>query len=178
MPARSRFAIEICSELYNILGDILSGMYGNNLEDNCNASLPDQLKIIIGLEQDLCAWQENLPSQMRRTPWRDPDFNTAVVQSSNSVFDRFSVIITLRFLNAKILLHRPILSIFIAHQTSARSSMRNNSSQYFISLGERSLEVCRTASMEVIDIVHRMSKLPFLLGAWWFSAYYSEYYLF
>lgn len=129
------------------------------------------------LEQKLAEWKINLPSQLRRRPWDTLDPDAVSVSSWDPVFDRLSVIVTLRYLNIRILLHRPVLSAFLLRRARLRSatSVCEDEDHFFQDLGERSVKACEQCAMDIVDIVHRTSRPPALLGAWWFSAYYSKF---
>lgn len=135
------------------------------------------LERTLALEQKLAEWKLNLPSQLRRRPWDTLDPDSVSISSWDPVFDRLSVIIMLRYLNVRILLHRPVLSAFLLRRARLRSatSASEDEDHFFHDLGERSIKACEQCAIDVVDIVHRTSRPPALLGAWWFSAYYSKY---
>lgn len=88
---------------------------------------------------------------------------------------KFRIIITLRYLNLRVLLHRPILVKFIA---ASRSQNRDPQDLKLLQqMGMNSMHICTESAMEIIGIVNRVVSEPgwrhSLLGAWWFSLYYS-----
>lgn len=123
-------------------------------------------------------WKRNLFPQLQRRPWETMDAGTIPISAWDPVFDRLSVIITLRYLNARILLHRPILSAFLRQRSRFRVDSAAQASEvddpFFHDLGERSIKICEQSAMEIVEIVYNTSNPPALLGAWWFSAYYSK----
>lgn len=134
------------------------------------------LESTVALEQRLTAWKRNLYPQLRRRPWDALDSDSLSPIAWDPVFDRLSVIITLRYLNARILLHRPVLSAFLRKRVRQRvgGAELDEEDAFFQDLGERSVKICEQSAMEIVQIVYRTSAPPALLGAWWFSAYYSK----
>ena len=139
-------------------------------------AIPTMLERTVVLEQKLAAWKHDLLLQLQRRPWDSLDPDTVAMLAWDPVFDRLSVIIMLRYLNTRILLHRPILSAFLRQRARSRSSGDSvtREDSFFNDLGERSVRICQQSAMEIVEIVHKTSSPPALLGAWWFTAYYSK----
>jgi hypothetical protein len=128
------------------------------------------------LEQKLTAWKHKLLPQLQRRPWDSLDPDGVSVSTWDPVFDRLSVILTLRYLNTRIVLHRPILSAFLRQRSRPRTAESlAREDPFFNDLGDRSVRICQQSAMEIVEIVYKTSKPPALLGAWWFTAYYSKY---
>ncbi|KAH0831548.1 hypothetical protein FOPE_00461 [Fonsecaea pedrosoi] len=162
-------------QLYYILGDIISELYGGNVDIDPGLTVPTMLERTVVLEQKMAAWKHNLFPQLQRRPWDTLDPDTVSLSAWDPVFDRLSVIITLRYLNTRILLHRPILSAFLRQRARVKVSGEpvEPEDPFFNDLGERSVKICQQAALEIVEIVHKTSKPPALLGAWWFTAYYK-----
>ena len=137
------------------------------------------LERTVVLEQKLAMWKHNLLTQLQRRPWDTLDPNGVSVSTWDPVFDRLSVILMLRYLNTRIVLHRPILSAFLRQRGRSRLSSESipRDDPFFNDLGERSVRICQQAAVEIVEIVHKTSKPPALLGAWWFTTYYSKLWL-
>lgn len=161
--------------MYYVLGDIISELYGDNVDIDPGLAIPTLLERTVVLEQKLAAWKHRLIAQLQRRPWDTLDPDGVSVSNWDPVFDRLSVIITLRYLNTRIVLHRPILSAFLRQRGRSRGSAETVPSEdpFFNDLGERSVRICQQSAMEIVDIVYKTSRPPALLGAWWFTAYYS-----
>ncbi|RFU80733.1 transcriptional regulatory gal4 [Trichoderma arundinaceum] len=52
-------------------------------------------------------------------------------------------------------------------------TMNSEDAIFLRQFGHGSLQVCLESATEIIAIVHKMGKKPSLLGAWWFSTYYT-----
>lgn len=89
---------------------------------------------------------------------------------------KFRVILTLRYLNLRVLLHRPVLVKFIAASRSPDRDLQDL--KLLQQIGMNSMQIITESAMEIIDIVLRVVSEPgwkqSLLGAWWFSLYYSK----
>ncbi|KAG9773388.1 AAT family amino acid transporter, partial [Aureobasidium melanogenum] len=162
-------------QLYYIIGDVLTQLYGSNVDIDPHLTLPTMLERTMVLEQRLAAWKRNLYPQLQRRPWDTLDPETISMSAWDPVFDRLSVIITLRYLNARILLHRPLLSAFLQQRARFRAAaeVTEDGDPFFQDLAARSVKICEQSAMEMVEIVHKTSNPPALLGAWWFSAYYT-----
>ncbi|KAJ4680160.1 hypothetical protein HRR95_003879 [Exophiala dermatitidis] len=162
-------------QLYYIIGDVLTQLYGSNVDIDPHLTIPTMLERTMVLEQRLAAWKRNLYPQLQRRPWDTLDPETISMSAWDPVFDRLSVIITLRYLNARILLHRPLLSAFLQQRARFRAAaeVTEDGDPFFQDLAARSVKICEQSAMEMVEIVHKTSNPPALLGAWWFSAYYT-----
>jgi hypothetical protein len=128
------------------------------------------LENVIKLESKLLQWRRDLPLQLKARPW-DASF---VETNHNVIFDRLSIILLLRYLNTRILLHRQVLARFLEQ---INNGDRNSEEGLFLrQFGYGSFQACLESASEIIFIVHKMGKKPSLLGAWWFSTYYSKLY--
>lgn len=167
------------SGLYKQLWNVLELLYGQNI--GCDGPLPvsETVAHIFGLEQQLFSWERSLAHPLQLISSASIANLPHDQMSSNSQYLslKFQVILTLRYLNLRVLLHRPILVKFI---TASRSPDRDPQDMRLLQqIGMNSLHICADSAMEIIDIVHHMVSEPgwkhSLLGAWWFSLYYSMF---
>lgn len=158
------------SSLYKLCEHILADMYGQNMNDNCDLAPDHLIECVVKYEQKLSNWQYELPHDLQSRPWKHDSGEAPVLWGNDQLSKRFSTILRLRFLNARLLLHRPILYVFL------KGFMRSVSykSSFLARCANQSIAACNTIATEIITIVHELSRQPSLLGAWWFSAYYSE----
>ncbi|KAJ5446850.1 Transcription factor [Penicillium cf. griseofulvum] len=163
--------------LYKQLWNTLELLYGQNI--GCDGPLPvgESVAHIFNLEQHLFSWERSLAHPLQLISSTSIGNLPHDQMSSNSQYLslRFQVILTLRYLNLRVLLHRPILVKFI---TASRSPDRDPQDMRLLQqIGMNSLQICANSAMEIIDIVHRVVSEPgwkrSLLGAWWFSLYYT-----
>lgn len=98
------------------------------------------------------------------------------ISGTKSFFWKFRVILTLRYLNLRVLLHRPVLVKFII---ASRAPDRDPEDLKLLQrIGMNSMAICTMSAMEIINIVFQAVSDPKwkqgLLGAYWYSLYYSK----
>lgn len=158
------------STLYKIMWTILDRLY------DCNISYPENSVLstasqILEIEHQLLEWQASLSPLLSLT-------NPAEIRNDNDfcLARRFRVILTLRHHNVRLLAHRRILDLYLASIERGRGHDAHES--MLIQIGERSKTVCLQTASELISIVHVITHSPQpkcgLLGAWWFTLYYSK----
>lgn len=131
---------------------------------------------MFSLEQDLFSWERALPESVRLLSL---DQMHHLRNTTASEFDlvalRFRIILTLRYSNFRVLLHRPVLVRFI--DSCGRLQSDPQQLQLLQQLGLNSIQISMDSTMQIIDfihdIVHHTDYQHKLLGAWWFSLYYS-----
>lgn len=124
------------------------------------------------IEQKLNEWREKLYRQLQRRPWGD---NNSTENDSEAIFDKLSTIMMLRYLNIRILLHRPVLSTVLLHCHTSFSDRRPQKDLPFSQhVAELSIESCQQSAIDIIDIVYKTRGSYLALKTWWFTIYYSE----
>ncbi|KAH8901203.1 hypothetical protein GQ53DRAFT_593023, partial [Thozetella sp. PMI_491] len=158
--------------LYRILWKILANLYGHNLGFHALGRGHSTTAHILQLSQELEEWQTSLPPNLAL--WTASILRDLDRDVGDLVLDRFRLIITLRYLNTQLLLHRPILVKALG------ADMVEGSEQppALLSRIERDFtRSCVTAAEEIIAIVHcvltRQNMGKRLFGAWWFTLYYT-----
>lgn len=149
-------------------------LYGHNLGCDEPPSETRMVTHIFQLEQELNDWQSLLSQPLfLRTPSCLP---TAGVPDS-PIIERFRVVLTLRYLNVQLLLHRPVLTASLdscAQQPSPLLSTQKSVDQMQMNFKR----TCVRVAEEIIEIIYRILTTPslgrHLLGAWWFTLYYSK----
>lgn len=169
-------AFKATIRLYAITAQILSTLYHNNV--GCAGTTTDLTSLtchVLQLQENLDTWKNKLDPSLHLIDFHHP---LPQVGSTNRLNGKFRVVLTLRYHNLNILLHRPILSL-------ALSMLRDNDSDTASSLSALSSAVIRAvvessiqSAMQIIDLVHTIMHAEGiqrdLLGAWWFALYYSE----
>jgi hypothetical protein len=168
----------ISSTLYKQLWNILDLLYGQNIGCDTPLSVSETVAHIFSMEQHLFTWERSLHPSLQLV-------STTILNGmpldqtppSHQYFSwKFRVILTLRYLNLRVLLHRPVLVKFIA---ASRYPDRDPQDLKILQqIGMNSMQIVTESAMEIIDIVSRVVLEPgwkqSLLGAWWFSLYYSK----
>ncbi|KAL2280224.1 hypothetical protein FJTKL_12684 [Diaporthe vaccinii] len=155
--------------LYKVMWTIIDRLY------DCNIAYPDNSVIstasqILEIEHQLLEWQASLPPLLSLT-------NASEIRNDNDfcLARRFRVILTLRHHNVRLLAHRRIFDLYLASIERGRGYDAYES--MLIQIGERSKNVCLQTASELISIVNVVTHSPQpkcgLLGAWWFTLYYT-----
>lgn len=152
---------------------VIDSLYGGNLGCDNGSNIFDIASCLLQTEQQLLEWQRNLPSILplvlpaELAQWSDKDATLVL---------RFRVILTLRYNNLRILTHRPVLVKFLDLLASRTSDY--NELSMLQQVGIDSLQTCIQSATAIISIVshivHSSGPQRDLLGAWWFSLYYSR----
>ncbi|KAL1866842.1 hypothetical protein Daus18300_006545 [Diaporthe australafricana] len=155
--------------LYKIIWAIIDRLY------DCNIAYPDNSVIsiasqILQIEDQLLEWQASLPPLLTLT-------NPAEIRNDNDfcLARRFRVILTLRRHNVHLLAHRRVFDLYLSSIEKRRGYDAHDS--MLAQVGERSKNVCLQTASELISMVNIITHSPQpkcgLLGAWWFTLYYT-----
>lgn len=162
------------SSLTHIMGDALDQLYGQNLGFRNHLPMSETLDRIFGLCWKLAHWQDTLPPALQ-----------IINTSKEAVSDvpltvgtaRFRVLLSLRYLGAKILIIRPILRKFLDMGSKAVVSHEHRS-EWLVNSGAGLLaelvRTCRSVLKISKSILLGSKSDQNLLGAWWFSCFYSQ----
>ncbi|KAK2596585.1 hypothetical protein N8I77_013466 [Diaporthe amygdali] len=155
--------------LYKVMWTIIDRLYDCNIAcpDNSVLSIASQ---ILQIEHQLLEWQASLPPLLSLAHpaeiRNDDDFSLA---------RRFRVILTLRYHNIRLLAHRRIFDIYLAGIEKGRGY--DAPELMLTQVGERSKSICLQTASDLISIVNTITHSSHpkcgLLGAWWFTLYYT-----
>jgi hypothetical protein len=166
--------LTVSFRLYQIMSRSLREQYGANLENT--SSNPDDiasLKASGGLRKTLQAWATGLPAHLRLF---DPESG---LLAQGTHINRFRVILTLRYHNLSILIHKPLLSATVRHLFLAEKVTAGGSPPYLLQLAMAEAHECVRSAQLTIDLVHGVidadSSNKNNLGAWYFTLYYGIY---
>lgn len=131
---------------------------------------------VFSLEQDLFSWERSLPDSVKLINLDQMrDLRNTITSELDFVALRFRIVLTLRYSNFRVLLHRPVLVRFIDSCGQLQSDPQQL--QLLQQLGLNSIQISMDSTVQIIDlvhdIVHQTDYQHKLLGAWWFSLYYS-----
>jgi len=155
-----------------IMGRILDALYGSNLD--CDSS-QDVFKIasqVFQIEHQLSEAQRGFPPTLQLVEMAD------FVQEPRcpKPILKFRVIFTLRYYNLRILAHRPLLQKYLEILSNRAEDTHHLSSLHQI--GVNSLRICMQSASSIVKLMMHLTKSKeedrALLGAWWFSLYYSK----
>ncbi|KAE9376680.1 hypothetical protein N431DRAFT_400970 [Stipitochalara longipes BDJ] len=162
-------------QLYSIINDILLQLYmadDQGKQKDPHGPAPEQsyqsfdMAAILKLDNDLMMWGRSLPPHLR----------VSCTQSSeNRILWRQAVVCRARYLHARILLFRPVLSRFcLLEPTSVNSGTVLDES-----LTQRMVlqcsTLCLTAAHQMIELIHSnlaSDRMTGPLPAWWYCVLY------
>jgi len=157
--------------------DIIDASYGSNLScDNDNNAF-DTVSHLFKIEQQLVEWKTLLPPPLTLRHAADISVALPSLGTIPSLLEKFQVILTLRYHNVRILLHRPVLLKFLSLVGRGNLDMDPQEINLLQQLGGNSVLICVQSSTEIIAIIHTIVASPhprrMWLGAWWFTLYYA-----
>ncbi|RAQ46927.1 C6 transcription factor [Aspergillus flavus] len=163
--------------LYKQMGNIIDRIYGQNLGCEPSLSVGETMGRVLSIENQLLSWVMALPNNLRQLSLQDLREEVGQSNSQPRLFPlKFRVILTLRYLHIQILLHRPILVKFL--DASHASGLEPGEERVLNEIGYSSMKKCVESAMGIIDMIHELVCATGwqrdLLGAWWYSLYYSK----
>lgn len=152
------------------MGEIVDALYGSNLGVDPIDGVYETTSHTLRIEQQFHAWQQNLSPD---TPLIQSGYLAPSSQYSDNL--RFQVILTLRYLNVRILAHRPLLCQYL--EALSNPTVHSQQLSMLRSVGTNSVQTCVESAMSIIRLMRSALDIPtsprHLLGAWWFSLYYG-----
>ena len=158
--------------LYRVMGRSLVRQYGGNmgrkdleLDDTASLQASGEARKVLRL------WASNLPKHLGICE------SQSSMLTENSRINRLRVILTLRYHNIGILVHRPLLSITL-RSLFGHNRSSSGSSSFLTQLAMAEAYECISSAESTIDIVctvlaaDRTSNNN--LGVWFFTLYYGE----
>lgn len=157
------------------MGDTIDRLYGQNLGSIVPAYTSETLSQVSDLLAQLDQWQEQLPQHLKAI---DPSENMLANASASIETTRLRVLLSLRYLGARILVLRTILIHFFP--PSGRKNSNEHLSEWLLDssfpliadLVRTCLHIFRLSS----DLLAASTNNQNLLGAWWFSCHYSMFF--
>ena len=161
------------------MSHIIDSMYARNIGHEKESLLTEVIAHLFRLEQKLVDWEQTLPPNMTLVSMVDALSmdDTEYTDIVSRTRQRFRKILTLRYLNLRLLLHRPILTRLLDNSRGEDSSPNEN--VLLKQIGQNSLQICMQSANIIFAIVNQAigvgARPTFnLIGAWWFSLYYSQ----
>jgi hypothetical protein len=159
---------------------IIDSCYGQNLgliECRTDSELA---ALVLQGEEQLGEWKSSLvPLDMfvYNAPMGPQDLEKMEVE--NKIFERFVIVLSVRYHNLRILLHRPMLEKFLDACGGLKSGDSASGGRGMVHhLGISSIETCVNSAMAVISMVRTVIMSEGwrrdLLGAWNYSLFYSK----
>lgn len=149
---------------------VLERLYGQNIgEDTVHEGETGIVRHVVMFEQQLDQWVTELPDYLKPYTGDWSTFRPDRVSTTS----RLRTILTLRYLNLRCLLHRPMVMILLSNNSKVLST--DDSSPFNQLLIWQSVHSLLDAGNGVISLIHRLDGHKVALGAYWFSLYYSKF---
>lgn len=154
-------------------------LYGSNLACGETVLTADMASTMVQLDQDVTIWECGLSKAMM--PMKAQDFIQLTLSGPQELKQyRFKTILTLRKCNVQLLVYRPLLIRLLQYdEQPPQSEAHSNEGQLLMRLSQNCIQNAAQSALEVVSIAH--SNLLFhsterssLLGAWWYTLYYSK----
>ncbi|KAL4802084.1 putative Zn(II)2Cys6 transcription factor [Aspergillus unguis] len=156
----------------HIMGDALDRLYGQNLEFQTRLPMSDTIDRVLGLCWKLAHWQDNLPPTLQIINTTKEALNDVPLTVGTT---RFRVLLSLRYLGAKILIIRPMLTKFL--DMGSKTISHEHRLEWLVNSGAGLLaeliRTCRDVLQISKSILVGSKSDQNLLGAWWFSCFYT-----
>ena len=155
---------------------VIDSLYGQNIACEKEPSTSDIVGQLYPIEQRLLEWKRALPPSLSiiAAPVLPSEVDRLTNPGGLGQEQKLSTILTFRYLNLRLLVHRPILDKLFDYQNDMRG--REEEAMLLQQIGTTSISRCHQSATEIISIVHSAMGIPEareLLGAWWFTLYYS-----
>ncbi|KAL6366158.1 hypothetical protein LRP88_00255 [Fusarium phalaenopsidis] len=145
--------------LYEIIHQTMIALYGGSHNND-----DEDLDKVVQLDRSLSKWEKKLPDHLK---WNMLEAN------KDEISRRQAVILRMRFLHARILLLRPLLSRFCLTQSPAENSLADDTLQ--IRVIQQGAMFCVATAQNIITtlLTHQtLDSTVGLLPAWWYRVYY------
>lgn len=155
-----------------IMGRVLDILYGSNLDSDPSQDVFKVASDVSRMDHQISEAKRAFPPTLQAVKLED------LVSEARPPFPtlRFRVILTLRYHNLRILAHRPLLQRYLAILRGQNDDGQQLSSLHQV--GVNSLHICMESASAIIALLTHTTKSKGedkgLLGAWWFSLYYSR----
>jgi hypothetical protein len=160
------------SSITHIMGDAIDRLYGQNLGSVASVYMSETLSQVSDLLSQLDQWQEKLPGHLKTISSSEDMLENS---SASLETTRLRVLLSLRYLGARILVLRTILSHFFP--PSGRKTPNEHLSEWLLDSSFPLIADLVRACIRVFqiskDLLTASMNNQNLLGAWWFSCYYS-----
>jgi hypothetical protein len=158
--------------MYRMMSEVFNVLYGSNVGFDGPTDVYEIASALLKFEQRFLEWQSRLPGPLALISEEE-----LASPPTDFAISRLRVVLTLHFLNFRILTHRPLLCKFL----EAAGSPQINRQQLMVlrQIGANSIRICEQASTLVIRLTqwalqHSEAPPQELLGAWWLTLYYGD----
>lgn len=161
--------------------NVIDTCYGQNLGFEHTPTTVHVVSQVLEGERQLEEWQvQLLPSlglQVFHKPLLPEDIEK--ISPDDVILQRFNIVLSLRYHNLRILLHRKFLEKFL--DAYGANDSANQEKKILQQVGISSVQNCVESAVMIISTVHTIASSTGwrreILGAWNYSLYYSTYHI-
>ena len=147
------------------MGNAIDLLYDSNLGSEDKILNYELITRVLRMRHLLEEWIEQLPAHMGLIRAE----NCAAQLGKDPITDRFRTILTLRYHNLQVLIHRAVLLRLCDYQDQKILALQD--------IAGSTVQITTESVTEIINIVRFVVEAGLvqqaLLGAWWFTLYYS-----
>ena len=158
----------IRSKLFHILGNVIYDLYSWNVGSSARPTTGELLTRVIKSEEKLNRWERQLPPSLEMVSVSSV-FNSGT--SSTPLWTRAQIILTLRWLSARLMVYRAVSDECLARIADGLNPLEPES---FPEICKTYLRLCSKLSREVIDLICHPIITQRMLSSWWYSLYYRS----
>ncbi|KAL7894090.1 fungal-specific transcription factor domain-containing protein [Trichoderma sp. SZMC 28014] len=166
-------------KLYAILYNVLDSCYGQNLGFEDPASVSSAISRVFDGQHQLDLWRLQLVPSLGFRIW-DTSMSSEDVEKMDKdliICHRFSIVLSVRYNNLRILLHRRHLESLLKSLGTSEDESSSADKRLLRQMSLNSVESCVESAISIISIVHCITLSSSwrreLLGAWNYSLYYA-----
>ncbi|CAI7674072.1 unnamed protein product [Penicillium pancosmium] len=165
-------------KLSSILHNVLDSCYGQNLGFDAPESIASSISCLLDGQNQLNEWRLQLLPSLGFRIWDSP-MSAEDVEKMNRdyiIYHRFNIVLSVRYNNLRILLHRRRLESFV-EGFWVDEAITTHDKRLMKQMDLGSVESCVESAISIISTVHCIMMSGGwrreLLGAWNFSLYYT-----
>lgn len=160
---------------------IIDSCYEQNLGFQASSTGMEAVSLVLAGERQLDEWKQQLVPliyfRVAETPLETQHLE--MMDSGNQMLERFNLVLSLRFHNLRILLHRQFIEKYLDASSAGGGNEQSSEIRILQQVGVNSVQTCVESAKIIISIVHTVvSSTDWhrdLLGAWNYSLFYSKY---
>lgn len=160
-------------KLYDIVGITLDKVYQNNVPSLKQPSYFELFNTAMSIGPLLVRWGGGLSLRVRAGA---PESGFEQVRPEQSIGDMLGLVLRLRYLHTRMLLHRQMIVCFLRYESS--HDFGGGELEFLRTFGRTSLEVCLRSAIDTLDLLNDRDvpgAHPQTLTSWWFQVCYGEH---
>lgn len=163
--------LRVSMQLYKVMGDSITRQYNSNLGLSSDLDGVSTIQAATDLRKQLRQWAASLPAEFGLLNSDSPEL------AQPSMINRIRTILTMRYHNLNIIIHRPLLCLTLQY-LSKHDPAANKDLPYTAQLAMAEAFECVASADTTINIIatglESSTENETNLGVWFFTLYYGE----